>query len=218
ATVREAALDAGCVRTSACPDRPRADELLEVTSANGALHLELVDPSGATVATEVVTVSDPALLDAALAPALDRIAHAAVARAAASTASSSADVAPMPAAQQNNGWVPWVLGGLGVCAGVCALGVASALVYGLFVGANAAGNAAGNSCASACSAPFDGLGDACSGLGNSVGSVGDACSGIGNIGSCALSPALLAEAMARAPDERGAPPPAQAPGRGAMRY
>ncbi len=223
ATLREAPLAASCVRTTACPERPKADALVAVAVTGSSVHIELVDNTGATRASEVVAVGDPALLDATLAPALDRIEDAAVAGA----TPDAAPATPPPDAQSP--WVPWVLGTGVVCGGLCLLGAAAGVVYAMIASAQAAGDAAGNACGdaltNACTAPFNALGDACasvadignacSGLGDSCSSAGDACSGVGDIGACAVMP--------NAPAEPGDPRPVMsaAPSTGrasAMRY
>ena len=225
ATLRDAPLAASCVRTTACPDRPAADALLVVSTTPGSpakpstsVRLELVDKSGATLAVEAVDVADAALLDATLAPALDRIADAAVHASAPAGAAAPAKAS----ADEGGGWMPWVLGAAGVCGGLCALGLGAGLIYSVVAGANAAGTAVGNACVdAACTQPLAGLGDACNGigdLGNACSGVGDglgnACDGLGNIGSCAVMPMGPLALALRPPDETSAPPPTA----GAMRY
>src|SRR5690349_17687052 len=79
ATLREVPLSASCTRTTACVDRPVADGIVAVARGmTSTLHVDLLAMNGATLASEVLDVADPALRDAAIAPALARIADVAV--------------------------------------------------------------------------------------------------------------------------------------------
>lgn len=188
ARLHEAPVPKPCAEAPGCPERPAADALLRVSlEGDGAVALSLLDARGAALAREAVRVEDAALLDAALAPALERLVAALPPAPATGGGAGGGGGGAATVVDEGGGPWPWVVGGLGVCGGLCGLSLVTAIGYAFVVSAEQAGQAAGDSCGAAlgevCVAPFAALGDAVSACGDAGRGLGDACNGIG---SCAL--------------------------------
>jgi hypothetical protein len=219
--IQEVPLSATCARAAGCEQRPDADVLLLVTTSTtitGGAHLEILDERGVVTASEDIAVDATALVPAVLAPTLDRMIEKAKplrrtsssGDAGTSGAGASSSVS---ASEDGNSFLPWVLGGLGTCAGICALSTVTACIYG--IAADGGGNNGGAGVnTDGCAIDLgigDALGGACDGLGDGLGSGADACGSIGNIGSCAV-PLAVSSSVAGPPivddgaplNERGA--------------
>jgi hypothetical protein len=163
------------------------------------VRVELIRLDGALATVEDVEIPEASLVDAALAPALQRVVDAAL--------RSTPSPQPGGSPPTDNGVSPWLLGALGVGGAACVVALGGAFVYVLVASANAAGTAAGNGCA-------DAIGKSCAGIGNAFSGIGDACAGLGQLGSCAAP----IGALVGTGEDADAPRPVDGPTAGGMRY